>query len=116
MITREKLNQLIKLLANGREEEFYHWPEWKKTRLEVLRMDRFECQWCKKEGRYSRAIIVHHIKPLRVRPDLALSIWDDQTGERQLAGICKAHHELEHPEALKQFKPSAPPLTVERWD
>lgn len=110
------LRKLLKLLAEGREEEFYWWPEWRRLRPEVLRLDRWECQSCKRKGRYRRGYIVHHIKHLRERPDLALSIFDPDTKERQLEAICKRCHEEEHPEALRQFKPAAPPLTEERWD
>lgn len=59
---------------------------------------------------------MHHVKHLKDRPDLALSIWDSETGERQLETLCKFCHEEEHPESLRQFKPMATPLTLERWD
>lgn len=110
------LQRLLALIANGNEEEFYWWPEWRSLRRSVLKLDKNECQCCKRKGRYSRGYIVHHVKHLKDRPDLALSIYDLETGERQLETICKRCHEAEHPEALRQFKPAAPPLTEERWD
>lgn len=86
-------------------------------RAEVLRLDHGECRECRvKRHRHSRAVIVHHIKHLRDRPDLALSIWDPDTGERQLEAICKTCHEAEHPESLRQYAPTAPPISAERWD
>ena len=116
MISAYRLQQLIKLIAAGAEAAFYSWPEWKSLRLEVLKMDRNECQMCKRKGRYRRGNIVHHVKHLRDRPDLALSVYDPDTNERQLVTVCKSCHELEHPESMRQNAPKAAPLTEERWD
>ena len=115
-ISLARLVSLRALLAKGQEIRFYWWPEWLETRATVLQLDRYECQLCKARGRYSKATIVHHVKHLRDRPDLALSLFDPDTGERQLVSVCKACHEREHPEALRRVEPSAPPLTRERWD
>ena len=115
-ISPSRLVELRELIARGAEARFYWWSEWRDhARPDVLALDRFECQRCKARGRYSRATIVHHVKHLRDRPDLALSVWDPDTGERQLLSVCKACHEREHPEAQRPFA-SAPPLTRERWD
>jgi 5-methylcytosine-specific restriction endonuclease McrA len=114
MISQTRLKQLSKLIQEGHEAAFYHWTEWEKLRLEVFRMDHYECQKCRSRGRYARAKVVHHVKHLRDRPDLALSIWDGET--RQLVSLCKSCHEEEHPEAQRQYIPKAPPLTQERWD
>ena len=70
----------------------------------------------KAAGRFRRVFIVHHIKHLRQRPDLALSVFDPDTGARQLETLCKRCHELEHPESQRQYAPQTPPLTAERWD
>lgn len=115
-ISAGRLEQLRGLINGGNEARFYWWPEWVHTRGDVLQLDRFECQRCKVRGRYSKATLVHHVKHLRDRPDLALSIWDPDTGERQLVSLCKSCHEQEHPEALKPFEPKREPLTAERWD
>lgn len=115
MISEMRLKQLIALLASGNEAQFYSWPEWLRLRSAVLRLDKHECQICKAKGRYRKATIVHHVKHLRVRPDLALSIWDGE--KRQLLSVCKSCHEDEHPEAFRQnAKAKAPPITEERWD
>ena len=104
------------MIAAGTSDDFYDWPEWSRTRYQVLELDHQECQRCRKFGRYRRAVIVHHVKHLRDRPDLALSVVDPDTGGRQLVSLCRACHEEEHPErGLKRYTPS-PPLTVERWD
>ena len=118
-ISPTRLEQLRKLTATGHEDLFYSWSEWAGpdgVRQAVLKLDNCECQICKARGKYSRGSIVHHVKHLRERPDLALSIFDPDTGERQLVTVCKACHEEEHPESLRRCAPSKPPLTAERWD
>lgn len=118
-ISPSRLAQLQTLIAAGREAQFYWWPEWcgpQGQRSAVLEQDRRECQMCRARGRHSRATIVHHVKHLRDRPDLALSVWDPDTGERQLLSVCKACHEREHPESFRQNAPQTQPLTTERWD
>ena len=115
-ISPTRLDTLRHLIAAGQEARFYWWTDWQTTREAVLDMDRRECQICKARGRYARGTIVHHVKHLRERPDLALSIWDPDTGERQLITVCKSCHEEEHPESLRRCEPAAAPITAERWD
>lgn len=116
-ISPRRLEELRDLIDQGAEARFYFWAEWRGgVREQVLRLDHWECQRCKARGRYARAEIVHHVKHLRDRPDLALSIWDPATGERQLVSLCKACHEAEHPEALTRYEPTREPVTAERWD
>lgn len=115
MITPTQERELKILLAAAREKEFYFWTAWRHKREAVLRLDRYECQLCKAHGRYARATIVHHVKHLRDRPDLALSVYDPDTGVRQLISVCKRCHMAEHPESLPT-RPLPPPLTEERWD
>lgn len=115
-ISPSRLAELTALISAGQEEKFYSWPEWRSLRPEVLRLDHSECQRCKAAGRFRRGFIVHHIKHLRQRPDLALSVFDPDTGARQLETLCKRCHELEHPESQRQYAPQTPPLTAERWD
>lgn len=113
MISAEKLKRLVALIAAGEEYKFYSWQDWEKVRQEVLKLDRYECQRCKAKGRYRRAVLVHHVKHLKDRPDLALSIWDGD--ERQLVSVCKQCHEELHPESQRRY-PLARPITEERWD
>lgn len=118
-ISNSRLEQLQHLIQTGNEAQFYWWPEWSGAnglRWDVLRMDHYECQLCKARGRYSKGRIVHHVKHLRDRPDLALSLYDPETRERQLITVCKTCHELEHPESLRQNASKTPDLTPERWD
>ena len=79
-------------------------------------MDNHECQICKRKGRYRRADIVHHVKHLKDRPDLALSIWDGE--ERQLVSVCRQCHEDLHPERTVRYRygKTVKPITEERGD
>lgn len=105
------------MIEAGTSDDFYDWPEWRQIRQPVFALDNRECQLCKQHGRFRRAIIVHHVKHLRDRPDLALSVFDPDTGERQLVSVCRSCHEDEHPErGLKRPQVIAEPLTPERWD
>lgn len=113
-ISATRLAELKALLSTGGEHEFYSWGEWRRLRADVLRLDNGECQVCRRKGRYTQGTIVHHIQHLRDRPDLALSIYDGDA--RQLETVCKRCHEALHPESQRQFTPSAPPVTAERWD
>ena len=116
-ISPTRLHQLEQLLASGQEHRFYLWPEWETTRAEVMKLDKFECVYCRqRRHRYRPAVIVHHVKHLRNRPDLALSIFDPDTGERQLVSVCKQCHEAEHPESFRKRRRPVLPVTVERWD
>lgn len=101
----------MKLNPGSREwcRWFYKSTAWKHKRKHILRRDNYECQKCKREGRYSKATDVHHVKRLDNHPEFALT--DDN-----LESLCPACHNREHPEKLK------PPavkvrenLTPERW-
>ena len=115
-MSEAQMRRLVALLNTGRENVWYNSEPWRSMRETVLRADRYECQRCKERGRYSRAVLVHHVKHLKDRPDLALSIIDPATGERQLVSVCKRCHEELHPEAQRQYRTRVAPLTPERWD
>lgn len=36
------------LIAEGDEDAFYSWSEWRRLKQEVLRLDHFECQECRR--------------------------------------------------------------------
>lgn len=117
-MTEQQLAKLRDLIDAGEEQRFYSWKSWERLSARVrTRLDNSECQKCKARGKYSRAVLVHHVKHLRDRPDLALSVYDPETGERQLLSLCRACHEMEHPERMRPARgPAASPLTEERWD
>ena len=110
-----ELNRIKDLIAQGKENIWYNSASWEHVKA-VLKLDCHECQLCKAKGRYSKAVIVHHVKHLKDRPDLALSIYDPETGERQLLSVCKKCHEEVHPESQRQCTSLKEPITIERWD
>ena len=76
---------------------FYHTAAWKRIRQAALMRDGGMCQACMerlKDGvgfRPRRATMVHHIIPVKERPDLALELDN-------LRSLCDACHAAEHPE------------------
>ena len=114
-MTDAQLDRLGALIENNNADAFYSWKPWKRLRETVLKLDNYECQKCKAKGKYRRAVIIHHVKHLKDRPDLALSIWDGK--ERQLVSVCKACHEEEHPERVIQYQyKKKDEMFEERWD
>ena len=88
---------------------FYKTAGWEKKRLEILERDNYECQRCKAKGRFGRGNVVHHIKHLEARPDLALE--DDN-----LMTVCERCHNELHPEKLKRAETAKRErITPERW-
>ena len=116
VMTPYKLARLTAMLAAGRENVWYNSGDWAAVKAAVKQIDHNDCLICKAMGRRRAAHIVHHVRHLRDRPDLALSIYDPDTGARQLISVCKDCHERLHPESQRQYRPSKPPVTVERWD
>lgn len=116
ILTPIKLAHLVSMLAAGKENIWYNSGDWSAVKAAVKKIDHYDCLICKAMGRRRAARIVHHVKHLRDRPDLALSIYDPDTGERQLICVCKQCHELLHPESQRQYRPSKPLVTAERWD
>lgn len=116
-ISAFRLRQLQAMIVAGNSNGFYDWGEWERTRAAVLDLDNHECQICKARHRYRKAVLVHHVKHLKDRPDLALSVFDPDTGDRQLVSLCRACHEDQHPERRRGcFCSSRDPVTAERWD
>jgi len=110
-----RLLELNQLIAAGQEAKFYDWTEWDHTREAVLNLDNHECQRCKTlKRRYRKAVLVHHVKHLKERPDLALSVWDGN--QRQLVSLCRACHEDVHPERRWRKAVKREYVTAERWD
>lgn len=116
-ISPVRLKELEQLIVQGNRAAFYSWTEWDRAREHVLHHDHYECQYCKQKGRYKKALIVHHVHHLEDRPDLALSLYDDN-GNRQLISCCRACHEEQHPERRwkRDNGKDIKPITKERWD
>lgn len=112
---KKTISELSAYIDKGKAENFYTWADWAKVRKEVLKFDNFECQMCKQNRRHRKAEVVHHVKHLKDRPDLALSIWDGN--DRQLISLCRECHEKVHPERIEKYKrKNKSAVTNERWD
>ena len=82
MIPRRKYHDWEAEIKKGNTKLFYNSTDWKRTREEVLKRDHYECQffiWRWNDNKHfpskielKKAKYVHHIKPLKERPDLAL--------------------------------------------
>ena len=117
-MTDYEINFVKQCILDNDVHKFYTWTPWLNTRKRVLEMDRHECQICKANGKYSRAILVHHVNHLKQHPELALEVWYtdpvDETRNRQLISLCCDCHEAQHPERLKQNK-NEKFTTEEKW-
>jgi len=71
--------------------EFYNSKQWEKKRKAVLRRDGYQCQRCRRYGKNTPAVTVHHIQPLDEYPELALD-------DKNLISLCNACHNKAHPE------------------
>ncbi len=80
----------------------YNSRRWKKKRKEILRRDGYLCQLCKRYGKQTEAVTVHHIKHADEYPELAFS--DDN-----LVSLCNACHNKQHPEKAGSTKNTNPP-------
>lgn len=100
---------LNELIEDGDLSPFYWTKAWRRIRRAVLKMDRHECQECKRRGKYTRATLVHHINELKDRPALALTI--EYEGKRNLESLCNPCHERTH----NHRQEVKPPLTEEWW-
>lgn len=92
---------LLSVLTKEDRDRFYNSYTWRKLRLEILKRDNFECQWCKRKGivttKDDTTLIVDHIKELETHPKLALD-------PNNLRTLCFFHHELRHDRIYKGKK------------
>lgn len=87
--------RLYELIKKGQVMKFYKSKEWIELRDQVRLEQHYECQKCKEEGKVGPADVVHHIKPIRDFPLLALN-------KDNLLCLCHMHHEKEHPEKFEK--------------
>ncbi len=108
-MTDTMLAWLRGLIKANKTQLFYKTKEWQRVRTAVLSLDKNECQMCKAQGRYTRADTVHHINELKHKPDLGLSVWNEN--KRNLIAVCATCHEIAHKHRHKYTEP----LTKEQW-
>jgi len=115
----EWINQLIKEDALWK---FYKGKEFRHLKEEVLKENHYECIECAKLHKLSMATTVHHVKPVREYPELALSkFYIDEHGKKQiqLEPVCKSCHNRLHPEkwskSLHKKQTKETFINKERW-
>lgn len=70
-------------------EGFYLTKKWKMKRKAILKRDEYKCRECSRFGKVEEATTVHHVHPLKIRPELKLD-------ERNLISLCEGCHEKMH--------------------
>lgn len=113
MFTTEQIKELIK---KNDVHKFYNNRAWRNLSHAVMSQQHNECQECRQKGRYSKAVVVHHVNHLRKRPDLAYSTtFTDSNGkeQRQLIALCHDCHERIHGRGA--YKESKKFCNVEKW-
>lgn len=97
--------------------KFYTSPKWRRLREEVLAMDHWECQDCKKRGLYKKATTVHHNQFVQKHPENALDIFYTFQGKqyRNLVSLCHDCHEERHGHRQGTKNAKKKYLTEERW-
>lgn len=97
-----------KLIKDNEIWKFYKTDDWEELRDDVLKDAHWECQHCLRKGKYTRAVMVHHINEVRKRPDLALTreFIHPITKQRiiNLVALCNSCHELEHPDRFGNYR------------
>lgn len=71
--------------------EFYQSKRWRSFRKRILIRDGYTCQRCKRYGKVTPALEVHHVKHLDEFPELALD-------PSNCISLCKGCHNMQHPE------------------
>ena len=97
-------------------DPFYGTDVWQRARGRALERDLWRCVWCRKAGRYTidrrgrripvPATLVHHIKPLKEYPELALELCN-------LVSLCDKCHDEAHPEKFAKKKKEKPPTAAQ---
>ena len=91
--------EIAAMVISGDTSAFYNSRSWRKLSHEIIAEGNNECLWCKQAGKYSPAVLTHHLNELKKRPDLAYSrTFVDEKGEtrQQLIPLCNDCHEKTH--------------------
>jgi 5-methylcytosine-specific restriction endonuclease McrA len=112
MFTTEQIRALI---ANGETAKFYNDFYWRKLSHEIIREQHGECQICKARGKFTPAVLTHHVKHLKDFPELAYERYQDKSCTvRQLIALCQKCHEEQHPDRFGKQSSEAF-INSERW-
>ena len=115
---RKKYYNWPEEIAKGNTDKFYHSTDWEKLRLERLKLDKYKCQFFL--GKWNDGIhfpekiklidanTVHHIIPIKERPDLCLDI-------NNLVSLSFEAHEIIEGRTGFRFTRKKKLLSKERW-
>lgn len=109
--------EITAMIVAGDTSAFYNSRAWRQLSHSVISYYHNECQMCRKKGKTTQAVLVHHVNELKLRPDLAYSrkyIDDHGKTQLQLMPLCWECHERTHKrgvyaEVKNKF------TTPERW-
>lgn len=113
---RYSVGQLIDMIRKDDTRPFYNSWDWRKLSHAVIKENNNECYICKQKGKYTPAILTHHVNELKKRPDLAYSrTYTDEHGniKKQLIPLCFNCHEEIHGRGF--FHVSSHFSNEERW-
>lgn len=101
-----RLEEIRTLIAENRTEDFYNEKYWRRLSHRIIKEEHSECRLCREAHRLTRAVLVHHIKPLRIAPELAYE-------RSNLMPLCHDCHEGIHKRGIY----AAPKgfVNEERW-
>ncbi|MGE6615751.1 HNH endonuclease [Bacillus mycoides] len=103
------VQEIRKLYEEDKIVKFYKHRYWyKNIRLQALDRDNYECQSCKRLGKYSKGRNVHHMQELRDRLDLAYELDNLET-------LCIQCHNAEHEKGKNIVKRACKIQDEERW-
>lgn len=86
------------LISSGQTSKFYKSKAWQKLSRQVIKENHGECFLCRQRKKLNKAVLVHHVRPLKQHPELAYSrTYTDSDGEHiQLMPLCWDCHERIH--------------------
>lgn len=92
------VQDLRNLISEGKVSKFYESRQWKQLSRQVIAEYHGECFLCRQQKKLTKAVLVHHVRPLREYPELAYSrTYQDKGGEYiQLMPLCFDCHERIH--------------------
>lgn len=96
LMTGELYHKLVDWINKDTLIKFYKTKEWRAVRDKRRQLDNYECQECKRNGKYSKLDVVHHKQHVKDQPSMALMLSNTE-------GLCHKCHNKEHPEKLEEF-------------
>lgn len=107
--------QIVQLIKTDNLKQFYNDRYWRKLSHAIIAENHNECYLCKQQGKYKRAILVHHVRHLREHPELAYScfFFDEDGKHIQLMPLCYNCHERIHERGIYVINHGF--INDERW-